>query len=70
MTVKQFKEKIRSKGFNELLEAYVFICDKNTYTDRQYALELIIQRLKGYSEWSVSTECFLEFTYNKLDFLK
>lgn len=70
MTVKQFKDKIKYKGFNELLEAYIYLCDKYHYSDRQYALELIIQRLKAYPEWNISSECYYEFTYNKLDFLK
>lgn len=46
MTIKEFKRKIKYKGFNELLEAYVFICDKYHYSDRQTALDLIVDRLK------------------------
>ena len=46
MTIKEFKRKIKYKGFNELLEAYVFICDKYHYSDRRTALDLIVVRLK------------------------
>ena len=70
MTIKEFKRKIKYKGFNELLEAYVFICDKYHYSDRQTALELIVDRLKRFKEWSLIIGAYYEFTYNQLDYLK
>lgn len=69
MTIKEFKRKIKYKGFNELLEAYVFICDKYHYSDRQTALDLIVDRLK-LKGLTVYEEAYYNFTYNKLDYLK
>ena len=69
MTIKEFKRKIKSKGSNELLEAYILICNKYHYSDRQTALELIVDRLK-LKGLTVYDEAYYNFTYNQLDYLK